>query len=208
MWRGKELKHSTVAVSSRSHQRLALIGLFTIFFAPILIAWWMNVHSDYWRPRATTNHGTLVVPTRPISVAGLIHPDGSAYDADFFKNGWTLVLVDPSVCADPCETQLIKMRQARLALGKDMERVQRLYAALTMLEPARVAELRRAHPGLEIAVANQRWVSPFEFDTLGKAHGIYLVDPEGRLMMHYGENVGAEGMLKDLQRLLKISKIG
>lgn len=199
-----------MAVRPKSYQRLTLIGLFAIFFVPILVAWWMNTHPDYWRPSATINEGTLVVPTRPVFSAGLNHVDGSAYATEFFGNGWTLVLVDFSACGDACESQLIKMRQARLALGKEMGRVQRLYAAVNMPGAARVAELRRAHPGLEIAQASQRWLNPFELATTesGEVSGMYLVDPEGRLMMRYGENTSAEEILKDLERLLKVSKIG
>nr|MBS0021612.1 hypothetical protein [Gammaproteobacteria bacterium] len=205
------MKDSTAAVKPRWQQRLALVGLFVIFFAPILAAWWMNVQSDYWRPSATINEGALVVPTRPVFAAGLTHLDGSGYDTGFFENAWTLVLVDSSACRDTaCERQLVQMRQVRLALGKDMDRVQRLYAALAMPEPARFAELQRVYPGLNIARANPQWLTPFKLDVTGsgEAGGIYLVDPEGRLMMHYGENAEAKGILKDLQRLLKISKIG
>lgn len=204
------MKDSTVTVSSRSHPRLALIGLFAIFFVPILVAWWLNVHTDYWRPSATVNKGTLVIPTRAIFAAGLTHLDGNAYDTGFFERGWTLVLVDSAVCADACERQLINMRQARLALGKEIDRVQSLYASLEIPEPARIAELQRAHPGLNFARANQQWLSPFALDVIGsgEARGIYLVDPKARVMMRYGANTAAEGILKDLQRLLKISKIG
>ncbi len=171
----------------------------------------MNVQSDYWRPRATINKGTLVVPPRPIFAAGLTHLDGSGYDTGFFENAWTLVLIDSSACRDTaCETQLVEMRQVRLALGKDMDRVQRLYAGVTIPEPARFTELQRLHPGLNIARADQQWLLPFKLNVTGskEASGIYLVDPEGRLMMHYDENAEAKGILKDLQRLLKISKIG
>jgi cytochrome oxidase Cu insertion factor (SCO1/SenC/PrrC family) len=171
----------------------------------------MNVQPEHWRPSATTNEGTLVAPPRAVLTAGLTHLDGSGYDAGLFGGVWTLVSVDSTACRDrACEAQLIKMRQARLALGKDMGRVQRLYAALEMPQSARLSELQRAHPGLHIAQVNQQWLTPFKLDSAGteEASGVYLVDPEGRLMMHYSQDAQAEGILKDLQRLLKISKIG
>ena len=204
------MKDSAIVLAPRSYQRLTLIGLFAIFFIPILVAWWMTVHPGHWRPNATVNNGTLVEPTRSVFAAGLTHLDGRTYGADFFRQGWTLVLIGSTPCRDRCEMRLAKMRQARLALGKDMDRVRRLYAALKMSEPARVAELQRAHPGLNMARANPQWLTPFKLDTGGpdETSGIYLVDPEGRLMMHYAEEVAAEGILRDLQRLLKISKIG
>jgi hypothetical protein len=102
------------------------------------------------------------------------------------------------------------MRQARLALGKEIDRVQGLYALVNRPDPALIAEIQRVHPELNIAQANQQWVASFNLDADGPGGGggIYLVDPQGRVMMHYGNNAGAEEILEDLQRLLKISKIG
>ena len=37
---------------------------------------------------------------------------------------------------------------------------------------------------------------------------IYLVDPMGNLMMFYEPDADAKGMVKDLERLLKISYVG
>ena len=202
------MKEFATKVSSRPRQRLALIGLFAVFFVPILIAWWMSLHSDYWRPSTTVNKGTLVVPTRPLVATGLRYLDGRSYDSAFFEHGWTLVVVDSSACAEVCERQLVSMRQARLALGKEIDRVQDLYASLKRPEPARVAEIQRAHPELNIAQANQQWMASFNLDANSSPGGIYLVDPQGRVMMHYGDNAGAKEILEDLQRLLKISKIG
>lgn len=203
-------KAQQTTVRKGFYQRLTLVVLFAVFFVPILVAWWMNLHPDYWRPSATVNNGTLVIPSRPIDTTGLTQIDGRAYDSAFFAQGWTLVLLGGAVCQENCTTQLIKMRQARLALGKEMDRVQRLYAALEIPETGFLTELLSVHPGLHVARANAQWLSSFELDgnQPTKVSGIYLIDPEGRLMMHYRENANAEGILDDLQRLLKISKIG
>lgn len=205
------MSESIATAKSRVRQRLALIGLFAIFFVPILVAWWMNAKSDHWRPSATINEGTLIIPTRPIVAAGLTHFDGGAYESGFFENVWTLVLIDSSACKDAaCEAKMVATRQARLALGKDMNRLQRLYATVRIPEPVDLNTLQQAHPGLNIARVTPQWLEPFKVSADGSAQasGIYLVDPEGRLMMHYSEGADAEGILKDLQRLLKISKIG
>jgi hypothetical protein len=38
--------------------------------------------------------------------------------------------------------------------------------------------------------------------------GIYVVDPHGNLMMGYAPTGAAPGILKDLERLLRLSTIG
>ena len=54
---------------------------------------------------------------------------------------------------------------------------------------------------LDLANAMMRGVSP------GGEH-YFLVDPLGNLMMHYDLSVPARGLMKDLQKLLKVSQIG
>ncbi|MGB5671107.1 MAG: hypothetical protein WBM71_11195, partial [Sedimenticolaceae bacterium] len=41
-----------------------------------------------------------------------------------------------------------------------------------------------------------------------KGGQLFLVDPLGNLMMYYNLEVPAKGMMRDLQKLLKISQIG
>jgi hypothetical protein len=38
--------------------------------------------------------------------------------------------------------------------------------------------------------------------------GIYIVDPHGNLMMGYAPTGAARGILRDLERLLRLSTIG
>ncbi|MND02408.1 hypothetical protein D3C83_217840 [compost metagenome] len=40
------------------------------------------------------------------------------------------------------------------------------------------------------------------------APGIYIADPHGNLMMSYPASGSARGLLKDLERLLRLSGIG
>ena len=63
---------------------------------------------------------------------------------------------------------------------------------------------------LLLAVANRAWLASFSFaDAAARQElGIYLVDPQGYLMMRYPPNVEERGLIADIERLLKISKIG
>jgi cytochrome oxidase Cu insertion factor (SCO1/SenC/PrrC family) len=40
------------------------------------------------------------------------------------------------------------------------------------------------------------------------AERVYIIDPLGNLMMYYPPDADPSGMLKDLKKLLKYSKIG
>jgi hypothetical protein len=59
-------------------------------------------------------------------------------------------------------------------------------------------------------VASSDWLASFSFGDAppGQGTGIFLVDPQGYLMMRYPRDVDRGGLLADLERLLKLSMIG
>lgn len=196
-------------VARRIASRMTLVALFGLFFLPIVIAWVLNVYPGQWRPKDTINRGTLVVPVRDIHAQGLASVDHTPISADLLEGKWTLVFLGgEGVCQMECQRALNKMRQVRLALGKDMTRVQRVYAIEA--QTSERSDRRTSDPGLEVVIANEQWVAPFSVDGRDPwaADRVYLLDPEGRLVMYYGPNIHGEGMLEDLERLLRYSKIG
>jgi hypothetical protein len=102
-----------------------------------------------------------------------------------------------------------RSRQVQRALGDDMYRVQLLLVRAAPVD-ARLADLPT---GVDSAVADREWLAHFtdsnsEAAEVGPDEGIYLVDPQGFLMMRYPQDVEQRALLADLKRLLKISKIG
>ncbi len=98
-------------------------------------------------------------------------------------------------------SDLYNTRQVRLALGKDMDRVQRILLLVGGHAATPPGGWKSAHP--DLAVANR---PPIE--ALSRPGDILLVDPLGNMMMRYADDYSAKGMLKDLKRLLKLSEIG
>ena len=100
------------------------------------------------------------------------------------------------------------MRQSRLALNKDMTRVQRVF--LTTGNCCDRAYLDAEHPGLVVELADE----PPGADLLAAfpdtaAGSIYIVDPLGNLMMrHAPAPAPTKDLLEDLRKLLKLSHIG
>jgi cytochrome oxidase Cu insertion factor (SCO1/SenC/PrrC family) len=190
----------------RRRARSLLIGTFLVFFLPIVGAWLLNVLAPEWRPFGTVNHGTLVQPVRPVTAASLQYLDGATMDPGYLSGRWTLVHMRDGVCGQSCIEALARSLELQQALGEDMHRLQ-LLLVLTGPVDARSADLPR---GVALAVADSDWLASFSFvDTApGQDPGIYLVDPQGYLMMRYPQNVDQRSLLADLERLLKISKIG
>ncbi len=190
----------------RRRARTLLTITFLIFFLPVLGAWLLNVFAPDWRPFGTVNNGTLVQPARPVTAAGLRHVDGTEIDPGYLSGRWTLVHVIDGACERSCIEALARSRQVQQALGDDMQRVQLL---LVLAGPVS-APLADIPPGVTLAVASSDWLASFSFGDAppGQGPGIFLVDPQGYLMMRYPRDVDRRGLLADLERLLKLSMIG
>lgn len=92
---------------------------------------------------------------------------------------WQLVLNADASCDHACQRWIEQLPNLVTALGKDQPRV-------------------RWHivgPNRELATASS-------------GHGIWIADPLGNLVLHYQFDQPAKDLLKDLKRLLKVSRIG
>ena len=196
-----------------SRQALVLLGL--MFLAPAFVAWVMHNSSEQgWRPEGTTNRGTLVHPARPLTLpVDMTVANASAND--YLRGKWTLLYIGDTDCDAVCNENLYKMRQINIAQNENMKRVQRLYlvegAALTgVLVELLEKEYPKMETGLLSPVQAEQIAPYFLVDDVPMqgAERVYLVDPLGNLMMYYPADANPSGMLKDLKKLLKYSKIG
>jgi hypothetical protein len=191
-------------VSARQRRaRLALVGLFVLFFGPVVLALVLNVTAPGWVPFGRVNRGELVQPPVPVAARAIRPVAGLPFGAEGGEVAWRLVHAGPPTCDDPCAAALVKMRQARLALGKDAERLSRWWLASAAPAQAQVAAVTGEHPGLHVGIA------PRDSVLLAAPPGtIQLVDPANLLVLRYDPSLDASAILKDLKRLLRISKQG
>ncbi len=196
-----------------SRQALVLLGL--LFMTPAFVAWVMHNSSEQgWRPEGTTNQGTLVHPARPLTLpADMMVADVSAND--YLSGKWTLLYIGDADCDDVCSSNLYKMRQVRIAQNENMKRIQTLYLVLGNELPDALGELLASnYSDMDVALAPANLAEQFSADflidgvSMEGAERIYFVDPLGNLMMYYATDADPGGMLKDLKKLLKYSKIG
>ena len=194
-------------------QRRLLIGLALIFFAPLGLAFYLYYGHGAWHPGGRVNAGDLIDPAKPLPTLALPLWESGNTDPDFLKGRWTLLYVASGPCGQSCRDRLYDTRQVRLALDRDMKRVQRVFIADNGCCDARF--LHEAHPDL-IAIRADPDAAPLLalLPGLGRSDGtvvparVYLIDPLGNLMMSYAADAKPKGMLQDLKRLLRLSSIG
>ena len=189
-------------------QRLLLLLVVACFVLPLAAAWLLIGH---WRPESSAQHGELLNPARPVALRFDLL-DGKPADETAFRGRWVLAYVGSAAeCDARCRIGLYDMRQVRLALGKDMDRVKTLLLVDAMPPTGFRDWLAAEHPATLVGVADtaNRIALADAFGRPGRVgEWMYLLDPLGNLLMRYPVDTEPRGLLKDLQRLLKWSKIG
>jgi cytochrome oxidase Cu insertion factor (SCO1/SenC/PrrC family) len=178
---------------------LAIAALCLAPFIAALIAYY------YGQPRGGMNYGELI-PARPLIDPPLRHLDQRAFKLSELKGKWILLQLDQADCAAPCRAKLYNMRQVRLAQGREMERVERVWLILD--EAPLETQLMREYDGTRMLRATD---SPLlaEFPPAGGVvDHIYLIDPLGNLMLRFPRDADPRKMHNDLARLLRASRIG
>jgi cytochrome oxidase Cu insertion factor (SCO1/SenC/PrrC family) len=198
---------------SVSRGRRQLVLLAALFFVPLAIAFWMYYGPTGWRPSGDASKGDLIEPARPLAAIALTTADGKRTDAGFLRGKWSMVYVGDGLCDDRCRKALYLTRQSRIALNKDMDRVQRVF-----LVTGRCCDrgfLAQEHPDLIVARvdddASAALLAPFPTYggmPLADAGRVYLVDPLGNLLMSYAPAAPDKALLTDVKKLLRLSHIG
>lgn len=187
-------------MSNSGHRTIWLMA--TISVLPLIAAYIFYVE---WRPQSGMNHGELL-ETRPVPPAVLSDLGGKPFVTDKLRGKWLLVTIQSPSCDEKCQRKLYYLRQVRIAQGENMSRVERIW--LLRSEGVPNQGLIAEHPGLLIArPTDPSWFSSFPVKSDAAEH-IYLIDPSGNLVLRYNDDVDPKGMVSDLTRLLKISRIG
>ncbi|OBS95431.1 hypothetical protein A9261_14720 [Vibrio tasmaniensis] len=179
----------------RSKGRLMLIGLILIFALPAIIA--KTVLDQHWYTAGVTNSGELVEPRVTLEDVGITLPVA--------EEGWLVGYIAPTECESLCEQQLHYLNQSYLALGKNKERV----TAVVFVAEGVSLKGTINKPDLEFLAGGDQLRAEFA------PASIVIIDPLGQLVMEY-KSVSepsqlvsqSKGMIHDLRKLLKFSRVG
>lgn len=197
-----ELNSIHAADARRRKSRRYLLAIFAVCAAPFVL----GTLAYYFFPTAArTNYGDLL-PPQPVPDVMLVAPDGEALPSSRLRGKWLMVHFDQGRCADACERKLYEMRQTRIAQGKDMDRIERVWVVLDDSAPeATVPDL---YEGMYVArSAPTEFIAAFPASTDVRDH-IYLIDPLGNVMLRFPQDADPKRIIKDLQRLLRVSRVG
>lgn len=208
-----------------------LWGVLAVTIAPVIASYTMYYGV---KPEGRTNYGDFVEPqvtVTDVSVSSLVLPKAESAFAvrreqtkagpltrlGDWQGRWLMVRMGPAQCSEACKQELWLMRQIRLTTGRERERVERIWILTDQgtPDPALLAE----HEGLWVVrltpfnkadplVSNWLSVAAQSAKSNQGASNIWVIDPLGNLMMRFPDNPDPNGMKKDMNRLLKASRIG
>ncbi len=196
------------------HGRLKMLLVLLVCAAPVVAS-----YLAYFvvRPAARSNYGDLIEPQRPIPEAlGLSDLRGAPVDPASLKGQWLVLVVAGGACDARCERHLWLQRQLREALGRDKERVDKVWLVndSALPRPATLAAVGAdAQGGLGtgnaasvLRVAPQAlsaWLTAAPQQAL-EDH-LYIVDPRGHWMMRMPAQPDPSRLKRDIDRLLRAS---
>ena len=156
------------------------------------------------RPEPSGNYGDLLLPPARITTQPFSRVEGGPWTFGELAGRWILATSDSGDCPAACMAKLTTVRQVQLALGRRAGRVARVYVVDDLRRPDPAA--MQAFEGMVIALTPTGLQLPTGAAN-DRAH-IYLVDPNGNVMMRWPAAADPKRMLRDLERLLKASQIG
>lgn len=190
------MPNNTKSASNRKKNTIVLIFLFLAFVFPAILATWLY-HSKVQLSAGTTNLGKLLQPVW--EMPALVDTDTT----QLAPNHWLLFTFADAACDTNCEDNLYKMRQVRLALADNRDRVERLLVVSNISSEELSAIRQRIdeeYPRTLLAQATE--IQPYKNDYL------YIRDPLGNVMLEYSPEDDPRDILADLDALLKNSRIG
>lgn len=160
------------------------------------------------RPEGRRVYGELIDPQRPLPATVALSPDGTSTTLRALKGQWLLITVADAACDALCEQQLYLQRQLRESLGREKDRMERVWLVSDAAPvPERLANGLHGATVLRVSPTElAQWLVPTAGHTL--AEHFFVVDPLGNWMMRFParmDTAGAGHAKRDLDRLLRAS---
>ena len=194
--------------------RWLMIAVLLVCIAPVVAS-----YLTYFviRPQARTNYSELIQPSRPLpSSLPLRDASGKSVSPLSLRGQWLIVVVAGGACDGRCERNLWLQRQLHETLGREKDRVDKVWLVDDAVEPrAQTLEAIAAASGVAragfapatVLRTDRRalldWLEPSSGHAVEDQ--IYIVDPLGDWMMRVPADPEPARVKRDVEKLLRAS---
>lgn len=183
------------SIRARNRNRIALLVVFALFFGGFLIAGALRFSG--WRPDGMKNNGELLEP--PADLRGLTPQlvEGGEYRWNPAERTWRIVVPATADCGAACGRLAADIELVRELFTKDADRVHLLWIGDYPADAPRTPALRLLQDAPALREALPRSVDPAGVP-------VYVVDPNGFVVLRYAPGFDPGHLRTDLSRLLKL----
>ncbi len=174
--------------------RLILLLIVAMFFSSFFIAWGLRLSG--WTPSGGRNLGELIEPPTDLSKATIHYADGKPYAWQPEKHLWRVVVVPSADCTTACTKMTDTLFRVWETQGRHAERVDVLWFGKLPEKATSFRKFYAMQSSAELAAA-------IPLASTADAIPVYLIDPDGYLVMQYRPGFNPSDLRKDLARLLK-----
>lgn len=181
--------------AQRNRNRLTLLLIAAFFFVPMLVAGILRFTDHH--PAINRQNGELLEPKPDLRKLELALADGKPYRWNPAARVWRIVVAPKPGCAQECVALSQRLDTVWQLFGKDADQVDVLWAGEPPAGAARPASLRVLGPSPQLRERLPRLDDP-------AGTPVYVIDPNGFVILRYAPGFEPGGLHKDLSRLLKL----
>ena len=180
---------------SRNRNRMMLLAIVAIFIGGMIVAGTLRFSG--WQPAGMKNNGELLKPPTDLRARVPTLVDGGQYQWNPVERRWRIMLAPPVGCADECVELARELDLVWQLFGKDADKVDILW----IVAPPQGA-IRNAATRVLRADTALRSQLPRVDDPAGVP--VYVVDPNGFVILRYAPGFDPGGLRADVAKLLKL----
>ncbi|SDZ29604.1 hypothetical protein SAMN04487939_13331 [Lysobacter sp. yr284] len=181
--------------AQRNRNRLTLLLIAAFFLVPMLVAGIMRFTDRH--PAINRQHGELLAPKPDLRELAPSLADGKPYPWNPEARVWRILVAPRPDCAEACAKLSHELDTVWQLFGKDADQVDILWLGEPPAGAARPASLRVLGPAPQLRERLPRLDDP-------AGTPVYVVDPNGFVILRYAPGFQPGGLRTDLSRLLKL----
>jgi len=179
----------------RHRNRTMLLAIFAIFFGCFALAGALRFSG--WRPSGMKNHGELLQPPGDLRKVVPQLADGGEYRWNPVERTWRILVVPTADCGQACAKLAGQIDLVWQLFGHDADHVHVLWAGDLPAGAKLPPTTRRILPSAALRAGLPRADDP-------RGVPVYVVDPNGFVILRYAPGFDPGDLRADMSRLLKL----
>ena len=186
---------------TRRRNRLTLLAIVVLFLGSMLVAGVLRFSG--WQPAGTKAHGELLSPPVDLRERAPVLLDGATYAWNPPARTWRVAVAPPADCGQACDKLAHDLDVVWRLMGRNADHLDILWSCPD--QACAVPSPLREDRSLRRLRADPAWSQSLpRNDDAGSGVPVYVIDPNGFVIMRHAPGSDLGGLRKDMATLLKL----